>query len=309
VEKERLDAKKKKPKMNGFSATTTISDAIAPRPSQYAIQKLDNFEYIELWYFSPKGCKDTMKSSLSIADDTFSLARLDDQLIIHPASAFKASKAALPDHELLFSTFLHTKNLFLTHASTANWLQMHLNALALFFWHLENHTIRNNSELGNIVILHYALHVRLNWHDRLKRDDGFNIGIINETLMRSINEEMWDRVHSRTLALVHFIHSKYAENDLTVPLFLCSFIQVIPLQSHMHPHSNHVIPTHQCADAHTMLMWMPAPCIHMDAHTPSHMDAHNSSHVVAHTPHVDACLFDPCGHSHNNLPGPHNRHP
>ncbi|KAG2120347.1 hypothetical protein BD769DRAFT_1390351 [Suillus cothurnatus] len=156
AEKEHLDAEKKKPKMKGFSATATVSDAIAPRPSQYAIQKLNNFEYVELWYFSPEGCKDAMKLLLSISDDMFSLARLDNQLTICPAPAFKASKAALPDHELSFSTFLHAKNLFLTHASTAKWPQTHLDALALFFWHLENHAIRNNSELGDIVILHYA---------------------------------------------------------------------------------------------------------------------------------------------------------
>jgi hypothetical protein len=55
AEKERLESERKKPKMNGFSV-----NAIAPRPSQYAIQKLNNFEYVELWYFSPDGCKEAM---------------------------------------------------------------------------------------------------------------------------------------------------------------------------------------------------------------------------------------------------------
>ncbi|KAG2071834.1 hypothetical protein BDR04DRAFT_1117488 [Suillus decipiens] len=154
--------------MNGFSTTTTISDTIIPHPSQYAIQKLNNFEYVELWYFLPDRCKEAMKTSRSIADDTFSLAKLDDQLTIHPASAFKASKAAIPDHNLPFSIFLRAKNSFLTHASTAKWPQAHLDALALFYWHLENHTIWNNSKLGDMVILHYTSHMRLNWHDCLK---------------------------------------------------------------------------------------------------------------------------------------------
>jgi hypothetical protein len=202
TENERLEAEKKKPKMNGFNATVSVGDSIAPRPSQYAIQKLNNFEYVELWYFSPEGCKEAMKTSRSIADDTFSLTKLDDHLTIRPSSAFKALRSALPDHELTFSTFLRAKNLFLTHANTAKWPQTHLDALALFFWHLENHAIRNNSEIGDMVILHYASRVRLNWHDRLKRDEGFNIGIINETLLRTINEEIWDRIRSKTLLLV-----------------------------------------------------------------------------------------------------------
>ncbi|KAG2738450.1 hypothetical protein P692DRAFT_201798413 [Suillus brevipes Sb2] len=63
AERERLESEKKKPKMNGFSATAAVGDAIVPRPSQFAIQKLNNFEYIELWYFSPEGCKDALKTS------------------------------------------------------------------------------------------------------------------------------------------------------------------------------------------------------------------------------------------------------
>ncbi|KAG2160172.1 uncharacterized protein EDB93DRAFT_1099534 [Suillus bovinus] len=76
-ENEHLESEKKKPKMNGFNVASTIGNAIAPCPSQYAIQKLNNFEYIELWYFSPNGCKEAMKMSCSIADNTFSLTKLD----------------------------------------------------------------------------------------------------------------------------------------------------------------------------------------------------------------------------------------
>jgi hypothetical protein len=213
AEKERLELEKKKPKMNSFNATVTVGDAIAPRPSQYAIQKLNSFEYVELWYFSPDGCKEAMKTSRSIADDTFSLAKLDDQLTIRPSSAFKASRSAIPDHELSFSVFLRAKNLFLTQANSAKWPQTHLDALALFFWHLENHSIRNTSELGDLVILHYASRVRLDWHDRLKRDEGFNIGIINKTLLRSINEEIWDRVRSRTLVMVRIYPSEHSHQN------------------------------------------------------------------------------------------------
>ncbi|KAG2100881.1 hypothetical protein BD769DRAFT_1676888 [Suillus cothurnatus] len=201
TENEHLEAEKKKPKMNGFITTASVGDSIAPRPSQYAIQKLNNFEYVELWYFSPEGCKEAMKTSRSIADDMFSLTKLDNHLSIRPSSTFKASRSALPDHELMFSTFLRAKNLFLTHANMAKWPQTHLDALVLFFWHLKNHAIRNNSEIGDMVILHYASCVHLNWHDQLKRDEGFNIGIINETLLRTINEEIWDQIRSKTLLL------------------------------------------------------------------------------------------------------------
>jgi hypothetical protein len=60
ADKEHLESERKKPKMNGFSVNATMGDAIAPHPSQYAIQKLNNFKYVELWYFSPDGCKEAM---------------------------------------------------------------------------------------------------------------------------------------------------------------------------------------------------------------------------------------------------------
>ncbi|KAG1859981.1 hypothetical protein C8R48DRAFT_605470 [Suillus tomentosus] len=201
AEKEKAEAEKKKPKMGSFDETVSVGDSISPRPSQYAIQKLNNFDYIELWYFSPDGCKEALRTARSVADD-FGLTRVDDQLTIRPAYAFKASKSAIADHDLPFLTFLRAKNLFLMQLSKAKWPQSHIDALSLFFWHLENHPIRNNSEIGDTVILHYASRVRLDWHDRLKRDEGFNIAIINETLLRAINEELWDRIRSKTLTAV-----------------------------------------------------------------------------------------------------------
>ncbi|KAG1888919.1 uncharacterized protein F5891DRAFT_1217138 [Suillus fuscotomentosus] len=202
AEKERLEAEKKKPKMNGFDEASSVGDYLTPRPAQYAIQKLTNFEYVELWYFSPEGCRDALKSSRSIAENDLSITRTDDQLTLRPTSAFKASKAAIADHELSFSIFLRAKNLFLVQISKAKWPRPHIDALSLFFWHLENHSIRNNSDIGDMVILTYASRVRQDWHDRLKRDEGFNIGNVNENLIRTINEELWDKVRSRTLNVV-----------------------------------------------------------------------------------------------------------
>ncbi|KAG1734169.1 hypothetical protein EDB19DRAFT_1639280 [Suillus lakei] len=202
-EKERIESEKKKLKMNSFNDKTSVGDAISPRPSQYVVQKLNNFEYIELWYFSPDGCKEALRTACSVVDD-FGLTRVDDQLTIQPAYAFKVSKAAIADHDLPFSTFLRSKNLFLMQLSKAKWPQTHINALSLFFWHLENHSICNNSNLGDLVVLHYASWVCQDWHDHLKQDEAFNIAIINETLLRSINEELWDKICSQTLAMVHF---------------------------------------------------------------------------------------------------------
>ncbi|KAG2098718.1 uncharacterized protein F5147DRAFT_582938 [Suillus discolor] len=217
AEKERLEAEKKKPKMNGFDEASSVGDFLNPHPMQYAIQKLTNFEYIELWYFSPDGCKDALRSSRSIAENDLSIVRVDDQLALRPSSAFKASKAVIADHELPFSIFLWAKNLFLVQISKAKWPQSHIDALSLFFWHLENHSIWNNSDIGDLVILTYTSRVRQDWHDRLKWDEGFNIGNINENLLRTINEELWDKVRSRTWNNVRTQFQTHNEHILNKP--------------------------------------------------------------------------------------------
>ncbi|KAG2028865.1 hypothetical protein BDR07DRAFT_1383456 [Suillus spraguei] len=220
AEKERLEAEKKKPKMNGFNATLTVGDFITPRPAQYAISKINNFEYTELWYFSPDGCKDAQRSSQSTAEDGYGLTQVDNAVLaLRPLSAFKASKSAIPDHELTFLTFLRAKNTFLTHISKAKWPQANIDALSLFFWHLENHPIRNNSDIGDLVVLHYASRVRQDWHDRLKRDEAFNIGVLNENLIRSINDELWDKVRSAKMSQVGFNQSEYRIYANTINTF------------------------------------------------------------------------------------------
>src|ERR1700676_805254 len=57
-ESERRELEKKKLKMKDFDQGTMVDDFITPRPSSYALNKLESFEYVELWYFTPEGCLD-----------------------------------------------------------------------------------------------------------------------------------------------------------------------------------------------------------------------------------------------------------
>ncbi|KIK91143.1 hypothetical protein PAXRUDRAFT_13944 [Paxillus rubicundulus Ve08.2h10] len=80
AEREHVELEKKKPKMNDFDDETEVRNVIIPRPSQYAVLKLKNFEFVELWYFSPEGCIDVAKSSSSTMEDTFGIAKVDNVL-------------------------------------------------------------------------------------------------------------------------------------------------------------------------------------------------------------------------------------
>ncbi|KAF9239302.1 hypothetical protein BU15DRAFT_46860 [Melanogaster broomeanus] len=192
VEKERLEVEKKKPKISDFDDDVEVGDVITPRPSQYAILKLKNFEFVELWYFSPEGCKDAAKTSTSTMEDTFGISKVDDILTMWPVAALRQSRNVINDCDLPISDFFRAKNSFLVHIERASWPKKHINALAEFFWHLENHPIRNRRH-GHAVMLLYAHRVRRLWHDDLKQGTAFNISRINDNLMNTLNEDVVDQ--------------------------------------------------------------------------------------------------------------------
>lgn len=56
-EEQRREEEKKKPKIGTFDPNHGIGSFLAPCPSTFALNKLNALKYIELNYFSLKGCK------------------------------------------------------------------------------------------------------------------------------------------------------------------------------------------------------------------------------------------------------------
>jgi len=197
AERERQESEKKKPKMNAFEPGTSVANILIPRPSQYALQKLSSFDFVELWYFSPEGCADAARyNNKSHAEDTFGLSRTDDILTVKSVASVRASRNALADQELSFESFLQAKNSFLVYARKANWPPANLDSLATFFWGIETHPIRKTA-LGNRIALTYAARVCRDWHDEIKADNGYDVSVINENLMRDIAFEIQSSDHQR----------------------------------------------------------------------------------------------------------------
>ena len=127
-------------------------------------------------------------------DDTFSLAKIGDSLALRQLSAVKASRNAVKDADLTWERMMMGKVLFLRHAQEAGLPENHLTSLACFFVNLEIHPFRL-CPYGEKALTLYQAKVRHNWHDKLKHNQGFNISIINETLLQSISTEVLDKVH------------------------------------------------------------------------------------------------------------------
>ncbi|KAG6905765.1 hypothetical protein DXG01_000843, partial [Tephrocybe rancida] len=66
-------------KLRAFNPQMRVGNTLAPRPSSYAINKLSNFEYCELWYFSMEGCEDALRTQQTEADDSASKRVIQDE--------------------------------------------------------------------------------------------------------------------------------------------------------------------------------------------------------------------------------------
>lgn len=195
---ERADAEKKKPKMRDFDDATTVGNYIAPRPSQYALRRIEDFEYIELWYLTPEGCTDATQHHFTQHDDAFGLTKVDDMVTLKSVSSLKASKNVVPDAELSFRQMSMAKNAFIPLMTKYLWSAKAIKAFAQLFTELELHPYRQR-DFGEKALITYQARVRREWHDQLKLGSAFNIGLMNEDLLQSIYKELLDKAQLRSI--------------------------------------------------------------------------------------------------------------
>ncbi|KAF5384248.1 hypothetical protein D9615_003417 [Tricholomella constricta] len=201
ADEDRPDRERRaKLKLRSFDPNLSVASVIVPRPSSYALNKLANFEYCELWYFTQEGCEDAQRSQRPEADDAFGMARIGEMVMLRPVASVQASKRAIPDADLSWEQFHYAQRSFVDYVLKAGWPEEHAQALVRFFVHLENSPYVNR-ENGKKILLTYQARVRRNWMDAMKQSDGpvFNIALINNELMETIARD----IQSITTADLH----------------------------------------------------------------------------------------------------------
>ena len=195
---ERVEGEKKKLKMKDFNEAVSVGNYIAPRPSQYALRRLEDFEYVELWYFTPEGCSDATQLQTTQHDDTFGLTKVDDFVTLKSISSVKASKNVVADADLTFRQLSMAKNTLIPLMTKYQWTEKLVGAFAQLFTQLELHPFRQR-EYGERALITYQARVRREWHDQLKIGSAFNIGILNEDLLQGVYRELLDKAQVRSL--------------------------------------------------------------------------------------------------------------
>ena len=198
AEETHKEANKKKPKLNPIDPELLIAKWIELRLSSYALNKLGNLEYVELDYFTTRGCKDAMAdTSKSVSHDTLTFMQLGDTFAIRPLAVVRPSKHIRNDEELSWEDMMDAKNVMLHFmAKTGVWQAEHTLCLATFYVNLDCHP-RKGQKNGKQALILYQSRARREWFEALKWGVSFNLALIQDELLHSLAEEVNDAIQDR----------------------------------------------------------------------------------------------------------------
>ncbi|EDQ99582.1 uncharacterized protein LACBIDRAFT_316361 [Laccaria bicolor S238N-H82] len=194
-ETERKEKEKKKPKLKNVAPNKLVRNTVRLRPSRYAIHKLEEREYVELYYFTQEGCTEALTIDRTIAQDAFTFTKADETLLLKPMASHKPSNKAVPDENLTWRQVSLAKTTLLHHMSQAGWPEYLVIMLAEFYLNLEAHPTRHEVD-GDTILLHYQAQVRREWHEALRNadddEDVFDISNINDRRVDAIGTKIWN---------------------------------------------------------------------------------------------------------------------
>ena len=150
------DADKKKPKLGQFDQSCQVVKWIGARPLTYALNKLSNLEYVELDYFTTKGCREAAANSNKlVSQDTMTFTQTGDTFAIHPMAALRPPRHIRNNKELSWEEMMDAKNVMMHFmAKSGVWQDEHATSLALFYVNLDCHQ-RKEQKNGKKALLLY----------------------------------------------------------------------------------------------------------------------------------------------------------
>ena len=271
-EEEKKEQEKKQPKINDFDESKMVADHVMPSPSQFAIGKLKSFNFVELWYFTDEGCAEAQDTSKAQSDDAYGLTKVDDLVTLKLVASFKASWNVIPDTDLTWRQMNVGKNAMLRFMDLCDWPQKHVQSFTHFYFNIEVDPMRSWPNREKILIT-YQAKVRRQWHNDIARGQGFNIAPINQKLLSTVAEEVWDSVRVDMI-------KKVSECLITL-CFVLTFSLPLP-SPYAYPTLHIAMPCH-----HAIPCYATITCVPPDCHT-------TTSQHLAHSMSTVNCHAMPC---------------
>ncbi|KAF9010745.1 hypothetical protein BDQ17DRAFT_1234330, partial [Cyathus striatus] len=182
------EARPKKAKPFIFDANIGIETMPLNRPAQYAITKLKDRVYVEMDYFTPRGCSLAKNEKLTSPVDTLGFTANANRTIALQPLSVNPLKNICQDTELSWNEVNKTQHAMMRHMVELGaplWPKHIIQAFTDFFGILDAHPIREQ-EYGDETIVKYQAIVRREWHDRMELEQGMNLGIVNNNLLQQI---------------------------------------------------------------------------------------------------------------------------
>ncbi|CAA7269079.1 unnamed protein product [Cyclocybe aegerita] len=192
AEAEKRERENKRPKIKSFTPNKTVAKLSSRRPSRYAIHKIEQLEYVELYYFTKEACLEAERTEYSVARGTFTLMADGENVLAKPAAAYKPSTKVVQDENLEWRQIIKEKDYMLEAMVDAGWPEEHVMALGVFFLELDKHPI-SDLEGGETAVLLYQARIRCRWMEDLKStndEEVFDISVVNDKRL----DEMYSEV-------------------------------------------------------------------------------------------------------------------
>ena len=196
-ETRKAEEKKKKTKFPPLVPGLPPPKGSGFRPCQKAINKLENLEFVELWFFTFAGCQITKDAALSEEDSTLSLTQENGNIQLRRSTSTASYKhLIIPDEHLTWKDLLQAKNVFLEYIARNGWPKPYLQMFTDFYCRLELRSeLRQAHGHGEKVLILYHARARREWFDSVRLKSPFDISVFDEDWMTEAHKEMWDNVH------------------------------------------------------------------------------------------------------------------
>ncbi|KAF8268075.1 hypothetical protein EI94DRAFT_1700536 [Lactarius quietus] len=135
VEELHWEIEKKKPKLTTFDQSHAGAVWIEPRLAQYALNKINNLEYVKHDYFMIKGCREAKADERNLVWPS-----METPSPCTPLAAQRPTRCIRKDEELSWEEMLDAKNMMLLFMEKSSvWPALHAEAISGFFLNLKLH--------------------------------------------------------------------------------------------------------------------------------------------------------------------------
>jgi hypothetical protein len=188
-------AKKKNfPKFHDGAVMATVRKS---GPSKHTLRKLRAFDYVELWYFTPRGHEETAAHSVALKSESFTITQSDSGLALLPSRNPQTSKGSIvKDEDLTFHKMSIAKNGLIACMEKCGWEQRTIRKFMDFYLLLDTHEIRDQPQ-GDQALVLYQAQARWEWHEEINNGRiAFDIAVINEERLRQIADSIRADTHN-----------------------------------------------------------------------------------------------------------------